>query len=101
MLTREDLREWVWSRWGTHLQQATLLEIRESLPELQAQASPPPEDGVFVLDAAPTDYETAMREFFGQVLGGDCDEAAVVLWLAALELWLGILAADERGEDEA
>lgn len=100
-MTREDLRDWVCARWGARLERPTIAEIRAALPELQALVSPPPEDGVFVLDTAAADYETAMREFFGDALGAEIDGASVHLWLTALELWVAVMTREERDTDRA
>jgi len=95
-MTRQELREWVWNRWGARLERPSLDELREGIVELQALASPPPEDKVFVLDDVASDYETAMREFFGQTLAGPEDEALVQLWITGLELWLALMTREER-----
>ena len=100
-MTREELREMAWSLWGRDLERITLDELREGLLALQAEASPHPDDGVVVLDSAPSDYETAMREFFAETLADDSDEGFVQLWLAALELWLAIMVREERRKKDS
>jgi hypothetical protein len=99
-MTREELRRMVYSLWGTSLERATLDELRDGLPLLQAAASPPPTNGVLLLDAAPTDYESAMREFFAQTLVDDTEEGFVQVWLTALELWLAVMTREERRSAE-
>lgn len=91
-MTVQRLRRLVYEWWGKRLEQPDLDKMREDLVELQLLASPPPEDGVLVIEDAPGDYDAAMREFFGEVLVHADDPAFVQLWLTAVELWLALMA---------
>jgi len=99
-VTRAQLREFVSSRWGSRLERATLDELHEGLLELQLLATPPPDDGIFVIDDVEdsvVDYETAMRQFLGDALADESDGSFVHLWLTSLELWLAVMTRDRRG----
>ena len=85
-----------WNRWGRKLEGVSLAELRDGVVDLQALAFPPPEDRVYVLDEAPRDYESTMREFFADSLAGDADAHFVQLWIAALELWVAVMTREDR-----
>lgn len=96
-MTRAQLRKRVQELWSAGLENAALDDLREGLLLLQAEASPPPADGVVRLhDGPPGDYESAMREFFARALRDDSDEGFVQLWLTALELWVAVMTRERR-----
>lgn len=96
-MTRAELRQRVLNLWRPGLEQVALDELREGLLLLQAEASPPPADGVVRLnDGVPGDYESAMREFFAGVLWDESEEGFVHLWLTALELWVAVMTRERR-----
>lgn len=100
-MTRAELRRRVLNLWRPGLEHAALDELREGLLLLQVQASPAPEDGVVRLDdAAPGDYESAMREFFARSLLDESEEGFVQLWLTALELWVAVMTRERRRADD-
>ena len=82
------------------MERASLAQLQDQLLELQALASPPPADGVFVIDDAPEDYGTAMRSFFGATLADGSEESFVQLWLTAVELWVAVMIRQARSADE-
>lgn len=100
-MNREELREWVWSRWGSRLERPTLRQLSEELVELQALAAPGPGGDVLQLDESPLDYEASVRQFLGQVLAGEPDEDFVAVWIAAVEWWLALMTdqGQNTGED--
>lgn len=93
-----DFQEAVCRELGPHLEYATREKVREFSARMQAQWFDRWVGGRRFLEAQPhpESWEQILKEFFAGILYDPPEQALMVLWVTALELWWEVIAQDEE-----
>jgi hypothetical protein len=93
-----EFREEVHREFGDHLERATPALVRNFLTRMQAQISRLPEPGEPIeLQETATSYNEVITDFLSrnlEVAVEDPDQALIMLWLLALELYFALVNDD-------
>jgi hypothetical protein len=85
-----EFKQRVLHEFGEDLSRATPDNVRVFASRLQAELSNQPQQGrQFELNETAKSYEEVLRQFFARVLEYPPEEAAIALWLSAIELAFG------------
>ncbi len=88
-MTLADFRELVHATFGPHLEHATPELMRDFISRVYAQLAPPDRtpDGAPSMAAGPMTYEQIVITFFARMLDAPPDQAVILLWLFAGEMY--------------
>lgn len=97
-----EFKQRVVNEFGEDLHRATPDDLLTFATRLQSELSgQPAPDKHFELNESAKSYEEVLRQFFARVLQYPSDEAAILLWLTAIELAFGGLETpSDEGKTE-
>ena len=87
-------RERVRAEFGDQLEHATPANVREFVARWHREQMPRPQGGRFLVDDQAWSWEESVRHFFNGMLDLPSQEAALRLWLFAMEMWYSIVGCD-------
>jgi hypothetical protein len=97
-LRLDEFRERVREEFGWQLERATPANVRDFVTRLQSEIFDDTEPARrVVLQESASTYEEIVADFFSRVLDLRPEEAVVLLWLLAFELYFGRVE-EEQGE---
>ena len=87
----QDFHETVQKEFGRHLEHVTPASAREFVHRVQAQPNLSKIHGAFELDEPKATLDEIMRDFFVKVLEAPRDDALIMLWTTAFDLYFYVL----------
>lgn len=92
----EELRETVRREFGPRLEHATPANVQEFLANFYTGLARKREGRFDIVEEKASSYEEIVKEFLMGVLENPSDDAIVLLWLLALELFFAVIEPMER-----